>query len=61
MLFIELYLMKLPSYNVIFGLLKTNSEDNFDSMKSISVPGKESNCGYKERRTATLSLPKIES
>ena len=50
-----------PQVPVIFGLLKTNSEDNFDSMKSISVPGKEANSDYKARRTASVSLPKIES
>ena len=30
-----------PQVPEIFGLLNTNSEDNFDSMKSISVPVKK--------------------
>ena len=30
-----------PQVPEIFGLLNTNSEDNFVSMKSISVPGKK--------------------
>ena len=30
-----------PQVPVIFGLLNTNSEDNFVSMKSISVPVKK--------------------